>query len=74
MTDVCVPVVHNIVVLDADGYRVLAKYFDGRAAADQSRLESALFKRSKSVSAKTEGEWLRALRGVRRSLTRCIVP
>jgi len=47
--------VNYLVVLDAEGDRLLAKYYDGRSKGDQSKNESTLFKKTKTVSAKTEG-------------------
>jgi hypothetical protein len=44
-----------LVVLDAEGDRLLAKYYDGRSKGDQSKNESTLFKKTKIVAAKTEG-------------------
>jgi hypothetical protein len=43
------------VVLDGDGDRLFAKYYDGRSKAEQSVSESVLHKKSKAVAAKSEG-------------------
>ena len=42
-------------ILDAEGDRLLAKYYDGRSKSDQNKNESTLFKKTKTVAAKTEG-------------------
>ena len=52
---VLVPFVNYLVVIDAEGDRLLAKYFDGRSKGDQSKNESTLYKKTKTVAAKTEG-------------------
>lgn len=49
------PFVNSLVVLDIEGDRLFAKYYDGRTKAEQVVNESALFKKTKSVSAKSEG-------------------
>lgn len=55
MTEVLVPFVNYLVILDAEGDRLLAKYYDGRSKGDQQKNESTLYKKTKTVSAKTEG-------------------
>jgi hypothetical protein len=42
-------------VLDADGDRLFAKYYDGRKKAEQIANELMLYKKTKSVAAKVEG-------------------
>jgi hypothetical protein len=50
-----VPFVNTLVVLDADGDRLFAKYYDGRKKAEQIANELMLYKKTKSVAAKVEG-------------------
>lgn len=45
-----------LVVLDGDGDRLLAKYYDGRTKSEQTRNEVMLHKKTKVISAKSEGE------------------
>jgi hypothetical protein len=52
-----VPYVNYLVILDGDGDRLLAKYYDGRSKAEQAKNESMLFKKTKAVAAKMEGDW-----------------
>jgi hypothetical protein len=59
MTEVLVPYVNSLVVLDLDGNRVFAKFYDGKNKAEQAILETALQKKTKNVAAKIEGtNWL----------------
>jgi hypothetical protein len=44
-----------LVVLDIEGDRLFAKYYDGRKKAEQIAFEAALYKKTKAVSAKSEG-------------------
>lgn len=47
---------HSFVILDQDGSRILAKYFDGRSTADQLSHENSLAKKSRSMNTKSEGK------------------
>lgn len=58
MSDVLVPFVNSLVVLDADGERLLAKYYDRRGKPDQSKTEQFLHKKTKSIAARNEAEVL----------------
>lgn len=49
------PLVNSLVVLDVDGDRLLAKYYDGRKKAEQVSNEAFLYKKTKAVLAKNEG-------------------
>jgi coatomer subunit zeta len=51
-----VPKLHSFVVLDSDGQRLLAKYYDGRTPAQQSTYETTLHKKTRLVPAKAEVE------------------
>jgi hypothetical protein len=42
-------------VQDADGDRLLAKYYDGRTKTEQQALEALMFKKTKNVPAKIDG-------------------
>ena len=53
-----VPFVNYLVVLDADGDRLLAKYYDGRTKTEQSKNEAMLHKKTKTIGAKTDTEVL----------------
>ena len=44
-----VPFVNSLVVLDADGDRLLAKYYDKRSKAEQTKMEQFLHKKTKAV-------------------------
>lgn len=50
-----VPFVNSLVVLDVEGDRLFAKYYDGRKKPEQIALEATLHKKTKTVSAKSEG-------------------
>ena len=47
---------NSLVILDSDGTRLLAKYYDGRGKAAQKISEATLHKKSKAVSAKSAVE------------------
>ena len=46
-----------LVVLDGDGDRLFAKYYDGRSKSEQSKNELILHKKTKAVTAKTDGQF-----------------
>jgi hypothetical protein len=56
MTEVLIPLVNYFVVLDADGNRLLAKYYDGKKKPDQLKNEIMLHKKTKSITTKNDGE------------------
>ena len=58
MSEVLIPYVNALVVLDGDGERLLAKYYDGRAKPEQVKLEQFLHKKTKSVTARSDTEVL----------------
>lgn len=58
MSDLLVPFVNALIVLDSDGERMLAKYYDHRSKLEQSRTEQFLHKKTKSISARNEAEVL----------------
>jgi coatomer subunit zeta len=51
-----VPKLHSFVVLDNDGERLLAKFYDGRDKTAQSNFEATLHKKTRMVPAKAEVE------------------
>mmetsp|Transcript_12705 Transcript_12705/g.12347 ORF Transcript_12705/g.12347 Transcript_12705/m.12347 type:complete len:192 (-) Transcript_12705:372-947(-) len=58
MSEVLIPFVNYLVVLDGDGDRLLAKYYDGRTKSEQIKNEAMLHKKTKAVTAKTDAEVL----------------
>mmetsp|Transcript_22656 Transcript_22656/g.31052 ORF Transcript_22656/g.31052 Transcript_22656/m.31052 type:complete len:202 (-) Transcript_22656:103-708(-) len=60
MTEVLIPFIKSLVVLDAEGDRLFAKYYDNRVGnkAEQLANEQTLFKKTKTVAAKNEAEVL----------------
>ncbi len=55
MGDVLIPFVNYFVVLDGDGGRLLAKYYDGKSKPDQTKWEATLHKKTKTITTKTDG-------------------
>lgn len=49
---VLIPTVSSFIILDSEGARLLAKYYDGRNKAEQVATEDALHKKSKQLTAK----------------------
>ena len=58
MSEVLIPFVNSLIVLDGDGERLLAKYYDGRPKVEQTKLEQFLHKKTKSVAARSDTEVL----------------
>ena len=58
-----------LVVLDGDGDRLLAKYYDGRTKSEQTKNEAMLHKKTKVISAKSDGECFLV-----RPLVACVAP
>lgn len=54
--------VHFFVVLDSDGDRLLAKYYDGRTKAEQTAFEQVVNKKTRNVPAKVDGKLCRAVK------------
>ena len=52
---VLVPFINYLAILDNDGERIISKYYDGRVNSEQSANELSLFKKTKSVAARSEG-------------------
>lgn len=55
---VLIPFVNYLVVLDGDGDRLFAKYYDGRSKSEQIKNETLLHKKTKTVTAKTDGKMM----------------
>lgn len=55
LSQVLVPFINSLVVLDMEGDRLFAKYYDGRKKTEQIANEAMLYKKTKAVSAKSEG-------------------
>jgi hypothetical protein len=52
---VLIPFVNSFLILDSDGDRVIAKYYDGKPKAEQAKLESLLHKKNKSMTFRSDG-------------------
>ena len=52
---VLIPTVNYFVVLDNDGNRLFAKYYDGKKKPDQLKNETMLYKKTKSITTKNDG-------------------
>ena len=52
---VLIPFVNYFIVLDSDGGRLFAKYYDGKGKADQIKNEAILHKKTKSIATKADG-------------------
>ena len=56
MTDVLIPFINYFIVLDGDGNRLLAKYYGKKTSrADQTKYETSLHKKTKSITTKSDG-------------------
>jgi hypothetical protein len=53
--EVLIPFVNSFIVVDADGDRLLAKYYDGKMKAEQLKFETLLHKKTKAINAKIDG-------------------
>ena len=53
-----IPFVNALVIHDAEGDRLFAKYYDGRNKAQQKDFEATLHKKTKNMPAKSEAEVL----------------
>ena len=54
--DVLIPVVNSFIVVDADGDRLMAKYYDNKPKAEQLKFEAMLHKKTKAINAKVDGK------------------
>lgn len=54
---ILVPFVNSLIVLNGEGERIIAKYYDGKSNVEQINFEAALFKKaSKVMSPSSEGD------------------
>jgi hypothetical protein len=44
------------VIVDADGDRLLAKYYDEKEKSEQLKYESTLYKKTKALNSKSDGK------------------
>ena len=58
--DVLIPVVNSFIVVDADGDRLMAKYYDNKPKAEQLKFEAMLHKKTKAINAKVDGKICKA--------------
>lgn len=58
MSEILVPFVNALVILDNEGERLIAKYYDGRPKSDQMKTEQFLHKKTKPVTARADAEVL----------------
>lgn len=58
MTEVLIPSVNALIIVDADGDRLFVKYYDGRTKPQQIEFENFLQKKTKAIQAKSESEVL----------------
>jgi len=49
MAEVLVPFINSLIVLDVEGNRLFAKYYDGKKKPDQLTYEQTLFKATTTV-------------------------
>mmetsp|Transcript_2971 Transcript_2971/g.4503 ORF Transcript_2971/g.4503 Transcript_2971/m.4503 type:complete len:190 (+) Transcript_2971:97-666(+) len=56
MSEVLVPYINCLLVLDGDGDRIIAKYYSEKSKADQTKFESTLHKKTKSLSFRSDAE------------------
>jgi coatomer subunit zeta len=52
MSDLSVPIIHSVVILDQDGSRMLAKYYDGQSKGEQIKNEINLHKKCRNMATK----------------------
>ena len=50
-----IPFINSLIILDVEGNRLLAKYYDGKKKNDQIATEAILHKKSKATPAKMDG-------------------
>lgn len=50
-----VPFVNCLLVLDSDGDRIIAKYYNGKPKAEQTKFETMLHKKTKSLNFRSDG-------------------
>ena len=55
MTDVLVPFVNAFLIVDSDGDRIIAKYYNNKPKAEQTKFEASIQKKTKSIGQKSDG-------------------
>eukprot|EP01039_Chlorochromonas_danica_P010958 gene10959-12184_t len=58
MSEVLIPVVNSLIILDSDGNRLFVKYYDKRGKSQQVDYEKLLHKKTKAINAKADAEVL----------------
>lgn len=58
MAEVLIPFINSLIILDQEGNRVFAKYYDGKSKANQVIEEAELHRKTKQVAARNEAEVL----------------
>mmetsp|Transcript_25772 Transcript_25772/g.48345 ORF Transcript_25772/g.48345 Transcript_25772/m.48345 type:complete len:196 (+) Transcript_25772:41-628(+) len=58
MSEVLVPFVNCLMVLDSSGERIMAKYYDQRPKSEQDKYEALLHKKTKTLSFRSDAEVL----------------
>lgn len=61
MADVLVPFINCLLVLDSDGDRIIAKYYTKKNKNDQLKFENLLFKKTKTMTLRSDGTVLSPL-------------
>jgi hypothetical protein len=56
MTDLLVPFINCLLVLDSDGDRIIAKYYSGKLKPEQLKFENALQKKTKTMTFRSDGK------------------
>lgn len=55
MSELLVPFINCLLVLDSDGDRIIAKYYNGKIKSDQLKFEAALHKKTKALTLRNDG-------------------
>jgi hypothetical protein len=61
MTDLLVPFINCLLVLDSDGDRIIAKYYSGKSKPEQLKFENALQKKTKAMTFRSDGRNINSL-------------
>ncbi len=61
MTEVLVPFVNCFLIVDGDGDRILAKYYNNKPKPEQIKFESLIQKKTKSISLKSDGNLIESI-------------
>ena len=55
MTEVLVPFINAFLIVDADGDRIIAKYYNNKPKTEQIKFETLIQKKTKSIGLKSDG-------------------